>query len=271
MGLCDLPNELLLLISKGLRISDLGSLVLCSQRLATLLTPALTSATLRSTDHTALALHWSAAIGNAHHLTLLLENGPRVVVQGDGMTICRTPTPATPPLVQKLLDLGARVCISLSHYTALHWALRHGHMRAFTKLVEMGAQTHHRDVYRKTLLHAAAESHNLSAVQTLLSSSRVQVAARDHFGATPLHLASNCEGVIHALLWASRSQASVIDCRDDAGKTALHRAVEAGNLGVVKALVAAGAHVDVEYYEGKKAREVGFEYLGEGSCYGIYL
>ncbi|KAG0640173.1 ankyrin repeat-containing domain protein, partial [Tuber brumale] len=196
-------------------------------------------------------LHWSAAIGNAHHLALLLENGPRVVVQGDGMTICRTPTPATPPLVQRLLDLGARVCVSSLHYTALHWALRHGHMRAFAKLVEMGAQTHYRDVYSKTLLHAAAESHNLSAVRTLLSSSDAQVAVRDHFGATPLHLASGCEEIIHTLLWAVRSQPGVIDYRDDAGKTALHRAVEAGNLGVVKALVAAGAHVDVEDYEGR--------------------
>ncbi|PWW74194.1 ankyrin, partial [Tuber magnatum] len=109
----------------------------------------------------------------------------------------------------------------------------------------MGAQTHHRDVYNKTLLHAAAESHNLPAVQTLLSSSpNTEVAVRDHFGATPLHLASGCEDIIHALLSASGSQTDVIDFCDGAGQTALHRAVKAGNLGVAKALVEAGADVD---------------------------
>ncbi|CUS07217.1 unnamed protein product [Tuber aestivum] len=263
MGLCDLPNELLFPISEELKVSDLGSLVVCSRRLAALLTPSLTSATLQSADYTALALHWSAAIGNVHHLTLLLENGPRVVVQEDRATICRTPTPATPSLVQKLLDLGARICVSSSYYTDLHWALRHGHTRAFTKLVEMGAQTHHRDVYRKTLLHAAAESHNLPAVRTLLSSSsNAEVAVRDHFGATPLHLASGCEEIIHTLLSASRSQTNVIDFCDGAGETALHRAAKAGNLGVVKALVEAGAAVDGEDGEGRKVKDVGSEYLG---------
>ncbi|RPA95385.1 ankyrin [Choiromyces venosus 120613-1] len=264
MGLCDLPNELLFLISQELKISDLGRLVLCSRRLATLLTPAFTSAMLRSADHTALALHWSAAIGNVHHLTLLLENGPRVSIQGNKTIICRTPTPATPSLVEKLLDLGARISVSPSHYPALHWALRHGHMRVFTNLVEKGAQTHHRDVYSKTLLHAAAETHNISAVRTLLSPSpsQAQVAVRDHFGATPLHLAAGCEEIMHALLWTTRSQANVIDFCDSAGQTALHRAVEAGNLAVVKALVEAGADVDVEDYEGRKARDVGVECFG---------
>jgi len=60
-------------------------------------------------------------------------------------------------------------------------------------------------------------------------------------GVTALHLAHNSKKCTEVLL----RYGTTLDSRDSQGRTPLHWAVAAGNLDVVKALVAAGADGDV--------------------------
>ncbi|KAK4858193.1 hypothetical protein QYF36_012570 [Acer negundo] len=89
------------------------------------------------------------------------------------------------------------------------------------------------------LLHAAARSGDLQAVQTILSSNPLSVNSRDKHSRTPLHLAA-WSGQTEVVSYLCKQKADVgAAAMDDMG--AIHFASQKGHLEVVRVLISSGA------------------------------
>ncbi|KAK1931913.1 Tankyrase-2 [Phytophthora citrophthora] len=148
------------------------------------------------------------------------------------------------------------------HQLPLHRAAMFGNIRAVELLLEAGADPMARDVNLWTPLHveannivqycaSEASATHLSIAHLLLeSSSQVDVNAKSLKGRSPLHIAvrsnkhKNCQAVnsqdrqsIVAYLHECKAD---LDLKDNHGETPLLLACRAGDVGVVKFLLAAG-------------------------------
>ena len=133
--------------------------------------------------------------------------------------------------------------------TALHYAVKGGHLETLKYLVEKGAEVNARDTKRKTALHYAAQGGHLEPLKYLVGKG-AEVDAQNKKGETGLHYAAQ-GGHLEALKYLVGKGAEV-NALDTKRKTALHYAAEEGQLKTLKYLVEKGAEVNARDKERRK-------------------
>ena len=152
-------------------------------------------------------------------------------------------------MVKSLLNAGAKIDETIdyrSRSTPLMLAAREGHQDIVGHLITCGANVDKKGLNDQTALHYASERGNLEIVKSLLNAG-AKIDEVDYSNrSTPLMLAAR-EGhqdIVNHLIICGAS----VDNKDLSNRTALHFAIERGNLQMVKLLLNAGAKIDeVDY------------------------
>lgn len=209
MSLLKLPNELLFPVAKELAPHDLLALILTNRRLAIVLTSVLHDSAVNDKKHAVAALFWSAAIGREAMVRLVLEKGPKLVIEdistykndhpSSTVTILHSvPGKCSDEVVKKVLEKGANLVVrdNLKRRTSLNWAIENKKKTLLRLLLENGANTEVRvNDNEQTVLHLAAEGGDEAAARLLLyrgpqvtQSQCADVSSVDRHGYMPLHL-----------------------------------------------------------------------------------
>ncbi|KAG2427261.1 hypothetical protein HXX76_012457 [Chlamydomonas incerta] len=147
--------------------------------------------------------------------------------------------------VRELLLLGARLdAADADGFTALHLASYQGHRKVAKALLKAGASVNAAAKSGFTPLHCASY-HGHEEVVTMLLDANANANAIANDRATPLHVATR-KGhrmVVEALL--KKRWGAHVNATDEAGRTALHLAVQLGDVRLVKGLIASAASVDM--------------------------
>ena len=153
--------------------------------------------------------------------------------------------------------------------TALHKAVREGHLQVIQVLVSSGADVDMKNKFGNTALHWAAHEGHLQVVQHLLSSG-ADVNVKDNDGYTALHWAAR-KGNLQVLQHLLSSGADV-NVKDNDGYTALHWAAREGHLQVVQHLLSSGADVNVKNNRGSTAlhKAAGWGHLQVVICLAVH-
>ncbi|MGL4560755.1 MAG: ankyrin repeat domain-containing protein [Brevinema sp.] len=178
---------------------------------------------------------------------------------------------------QKIADKGPIL------NTAWHKALYSRGYLATEQLIKMGISPYLKDKFGQNAFHLAGLYDNIEALKYLLLSFPLKEAnKRDHFGATPLHIAAgkSSPALVLELInygcdistknkagWTPLFESIFLGNQDNVmfflkngispnqrtpkGRTPLHEAAVQGNSIVVKALLEAGALFNVSDYQGK--------------------
>lgn len=247
MTLLDLPNELLLPIAKELYPSDLRALVLTNRRLANLLMSDLHKSAVTNKKCALAALFWAAAVGREAMVRLVLEKGPKIVIDDictydfanphsttstskklnvmfEGPSKCRD------DVVKQVLKKGVFLVVTEGRrtWTCLHWAFENKQKALFRLLLDRGASTEVLvNVSQQTILHRAASVGD-------------EVSAK-------LLLRERCRADIYTQLLqfgTLKSQRADIGRLDLLGYTPLHLAARAGKVKLVELLLDNGARID---------------------------
>ncbi|KAH0610788.1 uncharacterized protein H6S33_011215 [Morchella sextelata] len=246
MALLDLPNELLLPIAKELHPSDLRALVLTNRRLANLLMSDLHKSAVTNKKCALAALFWATAIGREAMVRLVLEKGPKIVIDD----ICtyganslnkklqvmfEGPSKCSDDIVKQVLKKGVFLVVTEGRrtWTCLHWAFENKHKALFRLLLDKGASTEVLvNVSQQTILHLAAwEGDEVSAKLLLRKRSRVDTHTQLlQFGTL-------------------QSQRADIGRLDLLGYTPLHLAARAGKVKLVELLLDSGARIDSQIHD----------------------
>lgn len=126
------------------------------------------------------------------------------------------------------------------------YASRDGNFEKVKALLEQGADTRHKDGYKRTPLYRAIESGSLKTAQ-LLADGKADVNERDAFGQTLL-MCAHGERAVEFVLGLGVD----VHAKDSNGATALHYAASRGDFGAVKKLLEAGADFRVMNNSGNK-------------------
>eukprot|EP00961_Rhodomonas_salina_P132719 1786780-Rhodomonas_salina.1 len=188
----------------------------------------------------------AAILGHPGLAKLLLEKKADVRARNEvGLSLMHTAAQGgSAEVVQLLLDAGAEVRArdNEEHLEPLHMAASEGHCEVALCLRERGALTDARTTKGHTPLHVAALAGQDAMVERLVEM-KADVGAKDVTGAVALHMAAACcsAHTVRALLAAAPP---LLAARDHDGDTPLHIAAGNGRSGAVHALLDAGAAVN---------------------------
>lgn len=156
MTLLQLPNELLLVISRDLESDDLNSFLQTNHRLASLLTPLLHKIAIEERE-----LPWAVRCGYAPLAKLLLENGKDAECYLIGSPVHWAAFYGHRAVIEQLLDLDMGFDISQkdqSGESALFWAVRSGREETVSFLLERGADINEKGRLGSSLLQVATNN-----------------------------------------------------------------------------------------------------------------
>ncbi len=149
---------------------------------------------------------------------------PLVAVQGSPVAAA-----ATKWLLGKGANVNARAGRDGTSLQALHAACECADADSAALLLAAGADLRGRDEAGRTPLHVACEEHEFPVVRALLEKGSL-VGAVDEVGATPLHLAAagtDDPGLVEEVLKALVQAGAKLDVKDAEGRTAWDRARQA--------------------------------------------
>ncbi|KAJ3098828.1 hypothetical protein HDU96_010931, partial [Phlyctochytrium bullatum] len=151
-----------------------------------------------------------------------------------------------PGIARVLLHRGAEAEASRgsADARALHDAARYGHAGVVKVLLEHGADMAAGDADAWTPLHHAARHGHASIVKVLLNHG-AKVMAVDSDGWTPLHHAAH-EGHAEVCKAILEKDAACINVQDEEGNAALHLAIAARRLDVVRVLLQHGVNAQLK-------------------------
>ena len=137
---------------------------------------------------------------------------------------------------------------------ALYWAGVNGDVRSLQLLAAFGADMEDTDLEGKTALHGAAEWGNIEAFKYLLQMGG-DISVRNDRGHTPLHAAAVIRKteILSYIAYTSLSEKADINSQDKKGNTPLHIACAAGHGAVARKLLEMGAEVTVRNDAGRTA------------------
>uniref|UniRef100_A0A1I8BJ32 ANK_REP_REGION domain-containing protein n=1 Tax=Meloidogyne hapla TaxID=6305 RepID=A0A1I8BJ32_MELHA len=153
-------------------------------------------------------------------------------------------------ILHVLLRHGAQLeCTDLDGRTPLLWAASGGNVRAFSSLIQAGANRFTADRDRLGVLHCAASHGHLPVVKAMLDLGHHWVVnARDRNGDTPLFFASAYGHLECVKLLLERGADP--NHQDRRIRTAAHCAAAKAQLRVLKILRQRGASLDLQNYRG---------------------
>jgi len=133
-----------------------------------------------------------------------------------------------------------------NHQTPLHLTCASGNLETTQQLLEKGLDVNVKDTQLETPLHKACQSGNIDLVRHLLDNCCVQVDAHAFGGKTPLHVAAQGGHLeIAQLLVGNEEKLVVADVNARYNnRTALHTAVERGDIPFARFLLENGANVN---------------------------
>jgi ankyrin repeat protein len=216
------------------------------------------------------ALSLAAERGQLDVARLLLANGSSIeggpVAQAWGAPLFRACLEAREPLpmIELLLSHGANPNLAPRELekTPLHAASERGATEVARRLFAHGASPTARDEIGRTPLHNACEIGDARLVDLLLKSG-ADPRATDDDGATPFDILeeSSRDAEVYRLFEAHGFRAVASrqlpgDANDHRDHTALHRAVESGDVGRVRQLLERGADPNAVDGEGNGALHV---------------
>jgi len=177
-------------------------------------------------------LHWAAINGRTELCELLLQKGCEADAKGGEL-----------------------------EGTPLQWAVRYGHMETVIKMCQHGAEPMTVDVQGFNALHLAAQF-GFPFLCAYFTAQGANVDATDPDGQTALMWAAIKQldpNVVRMLIACGAS----LNMQDKNGTTALHFAISSNNQGAVKALIEAGASVDVSDTQDHSPRDILNDFTSE--------
>ncbi|KAM0513758.1 hypothetical protein ACHAPE_007584 [Trichoderma viride] len=137
------------------------------------------------------------------------------------------------PCLRYLVDCGFDVNVpDYAGFSPLMMAARQGHLECARCLLDSGADVNWRDQYNESALYEATANGHFEIAQLLLDHGAV-AEGTGYDGRTILHLCSSCPSITRQVL----KQRVDVDARDDFGSTPLHKASENGHADSVKLLI----------------------------------
>lgn len=226
MSLLAFPNELLLLVAKGLEPKDLNSLLRTNRSINHLLTPLLHDLAVRPKDGSP-ALCWASKHGHEPLARLLLDKGVDINAWD------------TKKMEREMVRLLPKSRLYMGYWdgkgcNALIWAVRKSDVNMCKLLLEKGANPNLQDI---SCLSAMTALHwTVNADVGLLLSSPTE-------GFYPDTVPQSAGEALVKLLLANGARINELD---SCGLTTLHRAVRDNYFAVVKILVEEGADLDIQ-------------------------
>ncbi|KAF3906064.1 Ankyrin-3 [Orbilia brochopaga] len=240
-------------------------------------------------------LHLAAHFDYAHLAKLAMEKGlieVDTVVTGFVFGESETPKTAliwaiisdSERVTRCLIDHGANVNVNIDGWTALHWAVVRSRTSLVKLLLENGAEVNLGDEHKQTPLILAA-ARGLPDIASMLLSYGACLETCDNLYKTPIHHAAE-QGHLLLLKWAiqqaghdsiyarAAGNRTVLSCAVSSGSAevvsyiltlspskeditdALDWAVRSGHLGVVWALLRAGADCNHQFREWSTVQDV---------------
>lgn len=216
-----------------------------------------------------LKLIQAAAAGRIEDLRKLLRDGADVnAVENSGTALIAATAHNRAAAVTTLIEFRAQVDLTDAQgNTALSHALHHRHTDIARLLVQSGADLNTRNMWGDTALTVAARAQDQQMVEQLIAF-QADVNVTNTLGQSALMLAASHQGIVHSLLIANASLAHAANNNavlsailgqkpelaylllfagatpnavDWTGKAALTHAVDQGNAGLVRCLIAAKA------------------------------
>lgn len=261
--LLTLSNELLLLIAKEIDdASHLCKFLRVNRRIAELLSQTLYRAAARS-EYSVIALTCATVTRNETMLRVLLENGARMTVKADAMTIIhKGPATCEDEALRQVLEKGANIIIQKrgtkyckpKERPALQWVAKIGHAGMARVLLANGADISARDKAGWTALHQAADSGHERVVGILLGrGAQTSVRTNDIYAVSPLDLAIQSGSKETVRLILQKSDVTVPYIGTD--MMPLHAAANFldDDVTTVKLLLSKGANIALEDSRGNSA------------------
>nr|CAD2122855.1 unnamed protein product [Meloidogyne enterolobii] len=211
------------------------------------------------------AVHWAVVCGQLDVLIALLRHGSPLAladIHGAhplhyatvGFTETESqrevPVERSEAILHVLLRHGAQLeCTDLDGRTPLIWAASGGNLRAFSSLIQAGANRFTADRDKLGVLHCASSHGHLPIVQAMLDLGHHWVVnARDRNGDTPLFFAAAYGHLECVKLLLERGADP--NHQDRRIRTAAHCAAAKAQLRVLKLLRQRGASLDLQNYRG---------------------
>ena len=274
MGMLDMPNELLIAISKYLSIKDLASLRKTCHHHASLHAQRHYTLGLQQDYGRYTALQWAAGHGHVSLVEQAISRGARVAEQGGGWydlgALHLAAAKNHHEVIRILLKHNAPiVALDAEKWTPLHCAamcenpegamvllehgadmmslnddgdppvflaVREGRVGCMEAFIAAGFDLNFKGETGRTLLHVGASGH-IDMVRYLLQHNELKLAvnAQDFNGATPLHVARNAE-ILQLLL----DNGADMEAKDFKGDTPAHYAARHDNSSSIAALIDVG-------------------------------
>ena len=149
---------------------------------------------------------------------------------------------------QLVLNCSGLATYEYNYTPPIHFAVREGHLNIVEFLLDYWSDPAYRTYsFRDSLLTMALDRQFDSIADLLRNRLYQDFSIRDNLDQI---LAAASEGDLDQLKLLIGGRADLINSANETGETALHRAVEAGHLGIITFLLDRGANVDAVRTDG---------------------
>lgn len=187
-------------------------------------------------------IHLACSHGNLDITKLLVEHGAKIESEdGDGLTpLLRASLGGHVPIIEFLLEQGAQLYPVRENCSPspLMCAVKRSQHNAVRYFLERGYPLKYKDLNWRTVLHVAVACADIETVDLILENGgHSLLESKDQYGKTAIHYAAaTCNvDIVNRLILVGAD----VRAKDNEERIALHFAAEAGALGAVQSLLGA--------------------------------